>query len=364
MGRPVHMDRPKSNRTSPHIQSANCRPTGLSRPNRARSSSRVSLGTKAPSPAYLSWTMSPGATRRRRKTRIATPSRVGMVTRRRARMNLRMGDSAVHKIGNGPPSPLWIEPGRGGGPLFRAPESWRSAVSRCAGSVLREPDVPQVLVQIVAGGDLPALELRPLGNDPLPPQAWPLVGHLGQDPALEGPDELLALCRIGGARLLQVQVVQPRVLVAAVVGRALVAGQVLEELQIRLVHEVAGEVLVGLVIAGPHVGGIGARLLDDLGHVQTHLPPLVNQVDAHGLVRHGHVAILEGELEPVGDAGLAQEAPGLRPGGLDVLSEPGQLGHGRCGPGWSRGWRARWEPRPRAVPLPPRTAGCARGAPP
>ena len=86
IGRPVHIDVPKSSRTMPQVQTANCCHNGLSKPNCARSRSIASRGAKVPLPAYLSSTTSPGATRSMMKTNSATPNNVGIINSNRLNM--------------------------------------------------------------------------------------------------------------------------------------------------------------------------------------------------------------------------------------------------------------------------------------
>ena len=88
MGAPVHMDLPKSSRTTPAIQTRNCFQSGWSRPSRARSVSRFSFCANALSPAKRSSTRSPGTTRIRKKMSTATPSSVGIIRTSRLTMYL------------------------------------------------------------------------------------------------------------------------------------------------------------------------------------------------------------------------------------------------------------------------------------
>jgi hypothetical protein len=84
-GRPVHIDSPRSPRTSPQTQSTYWRQSAWSSPRRARSARSTSSATLPPSPASLSSTTSPGSTRSSRKTSVATPSSVGTISRSRFR---------------------------------------------------------------------------------------------------------------------------------------------------------------------------------------------------------------------------------------------------------------------------------------
>src|SRR5918996_6640192 len=146
----------------------NCRQTGLSSPRRARSISRTSAETCPPSAAYRSSTMSPGTTRMSRKISTATPRSVGIMRSRR-RMTYRCTG----------------RPGR---------------------ALLGEPDVPQVLAQVVAGRHVPAFHLRPVWDDTLPPDRRHLVGLFEHEP-LELAHQAAPLVVVRGPALLEVQVV-------------------------------------------------------------------------------------------------------------------------------------------------------------
>src|SRR5258706_5496696 len=141
IGAPVHMEVPKSRRTTPQIQVANCCHTGLSRPMRARSWSRISCETAPRSPEYRSSTTSPGMTRMSRNVTSATPSRVGSISRKR--------------------------------------------LMRYLVTLFRQPHRVELVVQIVAGRDRPALHLRQMRRDPVPLQRVDDVRLLVEQPRLE-----------------------------------------------------------------------------------------------------------------------------------------------------------------------------------
>ena len=86
IGRPVHIDRPKSNRTAPRIQVRNCWGIGWSRPSFARSCCKTASSTRPPSPASFSRTMSPGTILSSTNEMIATPSSVGIISKIRLMM--------------------------------------------------------------------------------------------------------------------------------------------------------------------------------------------------------------------------------------------------------------------------------------
>jgi hypothetical protein len=101
IGAPVHMERPRSSRTSPPIQSTNCLQIGWSRPSFRRSSAIIPASTNWPCPPAMNRasTTSPGTIRSSTKVSTATPRSVGTISRKRVAPNLHMGRSAA------PPDP-------------------------------------------------------------------------------------------------------------------------------------------------------------------------------------------------------------------------------------------------------------------
>src|SRR5580704_18479780 len=180
IGEPVHIEVPKSRRAIPTIHTPNCFHTGWSRPKRARSCFNTSSDTAPRSPARRSSTTSPGITRMRKKVRTATPIRVGTIKRKRFSR------------------------------YFHIPSARRS-------ELLREPDRVQLVVQVVAGGDGPALDLGAVHDDPVPLQRVDHVRLLVEEPLLERAEILPPLLEIERPRLLLEQLVDDLVLVLAVV---------------------------------------------------------------------------------------------------------------------------------------------------
>src|SRR5215510_6148545 len=80
-------------------------------------------------------------------------------------------------------------------------------------SLLGEPDRVELAVQEVARGDGVAAHLAEMGDDAVPLQRVNEVHFLVVEPLLEGAEDLPALLRIRGPRLLDVQIVHHRVLV-------------------------------------------------------------------------------------------------------------------------------------------------------
>src|SRR3990172_1287948 len=127
----------------------------------------------APPPPGVRRATSRGITRMMRNTRDATPSNVGTIRRSRLARYVRMA------------------------PAF-------------AFSVLRQPDVLELLVGVVTGRGHVVLQLRPVHQVPRPPETRDEVGVLQDDP-LDLVGELLALDGVAYSRLSREQVVHPGV---------------------------------------------------------------------------------------------------------------------------------------------------------
>src|SRR5262245_11521434 len=273
------MDLPKSKRTAPHTQVTNCCHTGLSRPCLARSSASTLSETALLSPARRSSTTSPGTMRMRTKIRTATPRRVGNIKRKRLNR-------------------YFFMPPRGalGGP-------GRSCPARAAAVVLLgQPDRVELIVQVVAGGDRPAFHLGAVRDDAVPLERVEHVHLLVEQALLERAEQGPPLVGIDGPRLLREEVVDDLVLVLAVV-RVRVRHEPLE-VEIGLHDEAAGEVHRYVEVAPLQHRVIGRGLDDLLLDVEPDLPPLVDEPDAHRLVRLRDAAILDREGEAFGHAGL------------------------------------------------------------
>src|SRR2546428_7782648 len=75
-----------------------------------------------------------------------------------------------------------------------------------------QPHRVELVVQVVARRDRPALHLRQGGNDPVPLQRVDHVGLVVEQPLLELTQDLLSLLDVGGAALFGHQVFADRVL--------------------------------------------------------------------------------------------------------------------------------------------------------
>src|SRR5690625_5764890 len=93
----------------------------------------------------------------------------------------------------------------------------------------------------------------------MPPDRWELIG-LGEHVLLELADQGLALLHVQLPRLLLIEAVEGFVAGARVVDRRLVGRDVLDELNARLVHEVAGVVEAGFQFVAQQLFRIEAGL--------------------------------------------------------------------------------------------------------
>src|SRR5438093_6549028 len=130
------------------------------------------LGSMWPpaSPPKINSATSPGMTRMITKTRAAAPSSVGTIRSRRLAMYV---------------------------PIPRSPWS---------GSILRQPDVLELLVGVVIGRSHVVLHLGPVHDVARPPEPRHVIGVFEHD-LLKLQDQLLALGRVESPRLPREQVV-------------------------------------------------------------------------------------------------------------------------------------------------------------
>ena len=188
---------------------------------------------------------------------------------------------------------------------------------------LVEPDVLQILVQVMARRHVPALDLLPVDDDAMPPDGREGVGFV-EGMLLELAQQRITLLRIERALLLFVQVVELAVGIAAVVDARLVGRDVFDDLQIGVVDGVAIEIEPDLVVAAAQVGNVCARLgLLMLGR-DPDLAPLVDQKHADRGIWHRNVSIQELELEVL-HAGLCEQCLRLGAGFVDVPAPAGIL---------------------------------------
>src|SRR5262245_13205702 len=198
--------------------------------------------------------------------------------------------------------------------------------------LLRQPDVPQILIDVVTRCDLPALHFRPVRHDALPPKGGGKLVSLFIDNAfLELPDELQAFFRVGGSALLVVQIVQHAVLVARVIDGTLVAAHELEELQIRVVHKITGEIDPSLVVTLAKIIEVGAFFLLNVIDIEPDLAPLIDDVDTRHFIGLSHVPVLEREGKPLRHSGFFQQLSRFLARRFDVFAEASELDELRLG---------------------------------
>src|SRR5215813_999139 len=236
--------------------------------------------------------MSPGTMRMRKKMNTATPNSVGIIRRKRFTTYFHIA--------------------------VVTPRCYVCCVAAPV-CLLRKPDRVQLLVEIVARRDGPAVHLRAVRDDAVPLERVDVVNLFVQEPLLEGAKVLLALLGIDGPRLLDVEVVEHLVLVAAVVRVGDRSGLELVDVEVGLHGEAALEVGRDLEVSAAKHAVVGGGLDDLLPDVDADLPPLVDGPYGQRLVRHGHAAVLVYEGEVLG-ARLLQQTLGLCPVGRGVLA--------------------------------------------
>src|SRR6266852_5382512 len=168
----------------------------------------------AASPPKISRATSPGMTRMITNTRAAAPKSVGMIRSSRFRMYVRMVRSPRSQFNVGG-SDRRIDCPKGATPPSSSPgptpptgHRGRQFLHRL--SVLRQPDVLELLVGVVIGRRHVVLHLGPVHHGPPPPEARDVV-RVFEDDLLDLVDEPLALGRVQDPRLARVEVVDPGV---------------------------------------------------------------------------------------------------------------------------------------------------------
>src|SRR5262249_8296055 len=151
--------------------------------------SMASCEMEAPSALSFTTTTSPGITRIKKNTAMATPIRVGITrnSRRKRYQNMRKSPAGRRRASIAPPPP----------------------------ALLVEPDGREVLPEIVAGRHVPTLDLLVVDDNALPPQQRHVVG-LHQGVAVHLAHDLDALGGIDGAALLLIELVELHIGVAGV----------------------------------------------------------------------------------------------------------------------------------------------------
>src|SRR5262245_61796938 len=187
--------------------------------------------------------------------------------------------------------------------------------------LLIEPDVGQILSHVVAGGDVPALQLLVNHDDAVPPDSGDGV-RLFERPLLELAQNGIPLLLVELARLLVEEVIEHAIDVLRVADRGTVVRQVFLQLQVGLIHEVAVEIerriecRVVPLLGGEIKPGFQLLVLDR----HPELSPLIDQEHPDRGVRHRDVAVSECEAE-VRYACVLQQLARLSARGVDVAGE-------------------------------------------
>ena len=181
--------------------------------------------------------------------------------------------------------------------------------------LLVEPDLREVVVQVVARRDRPPLHVGPVGDDAVPPQRDGAMGLLIHHPLLVGPHQPLLLGHIarpvhGVVQLDQLRILELAVLIAGVRPEP---GDVDQRIDDRLAVELHRHVELALAQQREERAGGFHLLLDG----DADLLPLVDQPDAQRRVGLVDGAVGQRELE-VGDTGLLQQPPGFLARLVDV----------------------------------------------
>ena len=149
---------------------------------------------------------------------------------------------------------------------------------------MRQPHVAEVLVDVVAWADLPALDVRTVRNDPVPPQGEKLMRLFVESPLLELAHDPTLVGGVGGAVYLVEQLVHPTIPVIGLVVAGSVVGNELGDVEQR-VHDRLADVVDGYIerTASERVE-IGASWLHPLRHIETNGAPLVDQPSPDDLI--------------------------------------------------------------------------------
>src|SRR5215813_7203321 len=93
-------------------------------------------------------------------------------------------------------------------PNPRPPAGSCPKANMCLGGLLREPNGVELVVQVVARGDLPAVHFAAVRNDPVPLERHDVVSFFVEETLLELPEQRLPFLGIDRAGLLVEEVVQ------------------------------------------------------------------------------------------------------------------------------------------------------------
>src|ERR1044071_8931300 len=118
---------------------------------------------------------------------------------------------------------------------------------------LCQPHIAQVLIDIMAGTDLPALQPRAVRHDALPPEERKLIGLLCDDALFHLPKKRQAVFQIEHTALALVQVIEARIFITRIIYRTRIAAQIFEQLEIGFVHDSEIEVDARVEVSLPQI---------------------------------------------------------------------------------------------------------------
>src|ERR1041384_8352227 len=141
---------------------------------------------------------------------------------------------------------------------------------------LCQPHVAQVLIDIMAGTDLPALQPRAVRHDALPPEERKLIGLLSDDPFLHLPKKRQAVFQIKHTALALVHVIEAGIFITRIMCRTRIAAQIFEQIEIRFFNECAIEIAARAEISLPQIVEIRSALERRVRDIKTDFAPLID----------------------------------------------------------------------------------------
>jgi len=88
---------------------------------------------------------------------------------------------------------------------------------------LCQPHIAQILIDIMAGTNLPALQPRAVRHDALPPEERKLIGLLCDDAFFHLPEKRQAIFQIEHTALALVQLIEARIFITCIIYRTRIA---------------------------------------------------------------------------------------------------------------------------------------------
>src|SRR6266446_6431512 len=200
--------------------------------------------------------MSPGIRRISKKTSAAAPTRVGITSRIRFTM-YRYIASALSSL--------------------MSAKRPVSVASFPVISLFVEPHGGQVLIEVVARADLPALDVRPMGDDPVPPQHRKLVRFTVDHVLLELAHQGALLGRVGLVQHFLIEVDLLLVVIVPVILGEDRGRKCLLDVEERVDHALAAGFEDDVEISAAHRLEPRTRRHDALARMEPDLAPLVDE---------------------------------------------------------------------------------------